>query len=292
MITAPRWVWRRGTARKAAPAPLAGGVQFGLGMSAKPPLSVAAALDALAALVAAVGLTALPRPAAADPAAEGSAGSAAAPAAERAATPATAPSAAPSAAPAAAPAAAPSSAPSAAPSSRQAPRLSARSAAHPRVQIAAALLGGSVSLSGAEHEAPDGTGQGLSLTAAYFPLQRLGVVAEVERQWAEFPMCHADGACYTDRAETQTLFTAGVRLPFATSRSSALALDATAGVAASETGYVGRLWSPVFAGTLSWRMELGPMEAGVMARASTTTQREHELTVTTLAVGLLAGKSW
>lgn len=243
-------------------------MQFRLGMSAKPPLSVAAALHALAALVAAAGLTALPRPAAADPAAQGSAGSAAAPAADRAAAPA------------------------AAPSSRQAPRLAARSEAHPRVQIAAALLGGSVSLSGAEHEAPDGTGQGLSVSAAYFPLQRLGVVAEVVRQWAEFPMCHADGACYTDRAEAQTLFTAGVRLPFATSRSSALALDATAGMAASETGYVGRLWSPVFAGTLSWRMELGPMEAGVMARASTTTQREHELTVTTLAVGLLAGKSW
>lgn len=226
-------------------------------MSAKPRVSVA---SALAALAAAAGLAAPPRAALAAPLAE--------------------------------PLAAPLAEPSAAPSAPLPPSLAARSEAHPRVQVAAALLGGSVSLSGAENEAPDGTGQGLSLTAAYFPLQRLGVVVEVERRWAEFPMCHADGACYTDRAETQTLFTAGVRLPFATSRSSALALDATAGMAASETGYVGRLWSPVFAGTLSWRMELGPVEAGLLARASTTTQSEHELTVTTLAVGLLAGKSW
>lgn len=258
-------------------------------MSAKPRVSIA---SALAALAAATGVTALPRAASGAPTAAPSAD----PSADRSTAPPAAapadPSADPSADRSAVPSADRSAASSTAPSSPPRPGRSTRHQQPPRVQVAAALLRGSVSLSGAENEAPDGTGQGLSLTAAYFPLQRLGVVAEVGRQWAEFPMCHADGACYTDRAETQTLFTAGVRLPFATSRSSALALDATAGVAASETGYVGRLWSPVFAGTLSWRMELGPVEAGLLARASTTTQSEHELTVTTLAFGLLAGKSW
>lgn len=135
-------------------------------------------------------------------------------------------------------------------------------------------------------ETNEGTGKGLSVDVAFYPVPRLGLVAEAWWQSASFDDCYADASCFNYIGEDQTLLTAGLRLPLHPS----FFLQGTAGAARLDTRYEDVLWTPVFIGLAALRLPAGPVELGVDLRTSTL--REGGTSVTAFGAGATVGKSW
>ncbi len=165
--------------------------------------------------------------------------------------------------------------------------VSARKEATPRLSLSAGVTITHLSLANGEMpETSEGTGKGLSIDAAFYPIPRLGLVAEAWWQSASFEECDADASCFNDVGEDQTLLTAGVRLLLHPS----FFLQGTAGAARLDTRYQDVLWAPVFIGLAALRFPAGPVELGVDLRASSL--RERGTSITAFGAGATVGKSW
>lgn len=165
--------------------------------------------------------------------------------------------------------------------------VSAKKEAAPRLSISAGVTLTSLWLANEEMpETNGGTGKGLALDVAFYPISRLGIVAEAWWQSASFDDCYADASCFNYIGEDQTLLTAGLRLPLHPS----FFLQGTAGAARLDTRYEDVLWAPVFIGLGAMRLPAGPVELGVDLRASTL--REGGTSVTAFGAGASVGKSW
>lgn len=131
-----------------------------------------------------------------------------------------------------------------------------------------------------------GTGKGVVIDAAYYPVRQLAVVAEAWWTWTSFGQCVADASCFSYLAEEQALITAGVRLPLP----QRFSLQATVGAARSDTRYEGVLWAPALIGAAAWHHPTGPVDLGLELRASTFS--ESGSAVTSFGGRMMMSKSW
>jgi hypothetical protein len=131
-----------------------------------------------------------------------------------------------------------------------------------------------------------GTGKGVVVDAAYYPVQQLAIVAEAWWTWSSFGECVADASCFSYVAQDQAMLTAGVRLPLP----QRFSLQATMGAVRSALEYGGTRWAPVIIGAVAWRYPVGPVELGLELRTSAF--NEEGSGVTSLGGRMMASKSW